>query len=101
THADASVPVLDAVATSDSARRQITLALVNKHPCEPLPVRLRLDGRSVSSSLPGLCLSGDSPDAYNDISTPDRVRPVPADAFRQGAATLPPHSVTICTVDAG
>lgn len=101
THADASVPVLDAVATSDSARRQITLALINKHPSDPLTVRLRLDGRSPSSSGPGLCLSGDSPDAFNDVATPDRVRPLPADAFRQGLATLPPHSITICTVDAG
>jgi len=41
-------------------------------------------------------LDGDSPDAYNDIETPDRVCPRRTTLnVRNGLLRLPPHSVTI------
>jgi alpha-N-arabinofuranosidase len=45
-------------------------------------------------------LAGDSPEAYNDVTHPLRVAPRETRVtFRQGTVDLPPHSLTIVTVD--
>jgi hypothetical protein len=42
-------------------------------------------------------LSGDSPDACNDVAAPERVVPKTVSlTFENGAVTLPAHSLTIC-----
>ena len=44
-------------------------------------------------------LTGDSPDAYNDIDDPNRVAPRETElTFQQGAVSLPPHSLCIVEV---
>jgi len=44
-------------------------------------------------------LTGDSPDAYNDIKHPDRVAPQEVElTFKDGVANLPHHSLTIVEV---
>jgi alpha-N-arabinofuranosidase len=41
-------------------------------------------------------LAGDSPDAYNDIEHPDRVKPEEMTIlFKDGIVKLPPHSLMI------
>lgn len=61
--------------------------------------RLALNGVPRQRPLSRTVLSGEGPDAYNDIGSPDRVVPetrqiAPAETM----VTLPPHSVTIvCT----
>ncbi|MDQ1257831.1 MAG: Alpha-L-AF protein, partial [Candidatus Hydrogenedentes bacterium] len=44
-------------------------------------------------------LAGDSPEAYNDVETPDRVVPAKTTlTFSGGTVKLPPHSLTIVKV---
>ena len=41
-------------------------------------------------------LTGDSPDAFNDIEHPHRVAPEKVEmVFEEGAVSLPPHSLCI------
>ncbi len=99
THNDTSVPALDAVATCDEAARRWRIALINRHPDQALRCALALDCRPLEGAHPAIALAGDSPDAYNDIAQPDRVRPVEMTvSIENGAVTLPPHSVTILRI---
>jgi len=96
-HVDsASVPALDAVATCSDDRKQIAIALINRHP--ELPARWKLDisqGKKMASAKVTI-LSGDSTDAYNDIAHPDRVVPEKHElALESGSVELPPHSIAI------
>ena len=46
-----------------------------------------------------LVLSGDSPEAFNDIENPNRVTPQKRIlTFTKGTVNLPPHSLTIVKV---
>lgn len=96
THAGKSVPVVDAVATCDDARQTWRLALVNRHPSAAANCTVQFDGKPVSGSCQATVLSGDSPDAFNDVERPDRVVPQRVELrFEPGAVALPPHSLTI------
>ena len=90
------VPVIDAIATVNGSGDRWSIALVNRHPSEPLACTVELDSVPLEGTHAATLLSGDSPDAYNDIDTPDRVAPADVDqAFERGVTTLPPHSLTI------
>jgi alpha-N-arabinofuranosidase len=90
---DASAPVVDAVATVSDDKKSMTLALVNRHP--ERPADLKLDLGTAPAKARATVLAGDSPDAYNDVAHPDRVRPeVREGVVRSGSITLAPHSVT-------
>lgn len=46
-----------------------------------------------------LVLSGDSPEAFNDIDNPGRVAPRKTTlSFTKGEVSLPPHSLTLVKV---
>jgi hypothetical protein len=46
-----------------------------------------------------IVLAGDSPDAFNDVETPNRVRSEAERLmFETGVVPLPPHSLTIVKV---
>jgi alpha-N-arabinofuranosidase len=90
------VAAVDAVATVDPSGGKWAIALVNRHPAEASDCHVLVDG----SPLDGMCmatlLAGDSPDAFNDIGHPDRVKPQEsAVSIRQGILRLPPHSLMI------
>jgi alpha-N-arabinofuranosidase len=90
----ASVAALDAVATCSDDRRRVAVALVNRHPQRPARWKLLVGGAIERMEL--TILSGDSPDAYNDVEHPNRVVPETREVA-SGDATLelPPHSVAV------
>jgi alpha-N-arabinofuranosidase len=90
------VPVLDAVVTSSDDRRRFAVALVNRHPDQPVQCTLNLGAPPRDGAVQVRLLAGDSPDAYNDVGRPDRVAPETRQWKLQGGAVqLPPHSVSI------
>jgi alpha-N-arabinofuranosidase len=91
-----SVNALDAVATCSDDRRNVALALVNRHPETAALWKLNLSSGGMAKSARVTILSGDSPDAYNDVTRPDRVVPVTREVMiENGALDLPPHSVSV------
>ena len=91
-----SVPVLDAVTTCSDDRKQLAIALVNRHPEAPARWKIDLGNRMDRDKTRVTVLSGDSPDAYNDVTHPARVVPqtIP---WPSGVPhlELPPHSVAV------
>jgi alpha-N-arabinofuranosidase len=97
--ADRAVGAVDAVGSCEGTRGPLSLMLVNRHPSESATVSLRLDGASPSGEREATILDGDSTDAFNDIDTPDRVRPRKAMlTFVDGKVTLPPHALVNVTL---
>jgi alpha-N-arabinofuranosidase len=91
-----TVQALDAVTTCSDDRRQTAIALVNRHPEAPARWKLGLTNAGSQENARVTILSGDSPDAYNDVAHPERV--VPAQRpwnSRDAYLELPPHSVAI------
>lgn len=95
-HGNAAVPAVDAVATCNAARDQWRVLLVNRHSSAAVNCGVQFDDAPVTGSCRATVLSGDSPDAFNDVERPDRVIPRRSQLeFRHGGVALPPHSVTI------
>jgi alpha-N-arabinofuranosidase len=100
THEGKSVPVLDAVVTCDDAWKSLCLAMVNRHPEREVSCSLRISGTPVDGTYSAMMLTGDSPDAYNDIPQPNRVTPTKVSLrFSRGTTMVPPHSVVLCRID--
>ncbi len=98
-HGRASIPAIDAIATVDESGRQWAVALVNRHPAKSVACTLELGGRPLQGKHEAIVLTGESPDAYNDVDHPDRVVPQRIEiVFEKGIADLPPHSLTIVRV---
>ena len=99
-----SVPVLDAVVTTDEKRTRFAIAAVNKDPARAQSLRIdfaSLGMAAAPASVEAEILAGDSPDAYNDIGAENRVVPVKATLqVVDGAVELPPHSVCVISVRA-
>jgi alpha-L-arabinofuranosidase len=93
------VPVLDAIATVDGAGRNWAVALVNRHPNKPVACSVKMKDRLLEGACRATILSGDSPDAYNDVKNPNRVTPRNTNlTFAKGVVNLPPHSLVIVKV---
>ncbi|GAK54260.1 alpha-N-arabinofuranosidase [Candidatus Moduliflexus flocculans] len=96
THDGNSVPALDVVATCDAARERWAIAAVNRHPLVSIRSHIAFEGKSLTGTHQMTTLSGDSPDACNDVDHPERVVPVTKDVcVEQGMVDFPPHSVNI------
>lgn len=99
-HGNQRVSVADAAATCDPAGRSWRIALVNRHPSKLASLTLRIKGRLLDGFYEADQLEGPSPDAYNDVDAPNRVIPQHVKlTFRDGVASLPPHSLTILHVE--
>jgi alpha-N-arabinofuranosidase len=97
TYQGQSIPALDALVTG--GQQGWRLALVNRDPVHSLECMVVLSGRVLDGKYPVTLLTGDSPDAYNDIGSPDRVIPVKSRlAFSQGVCHLPPYSLVILEI---
>ena len=95
-HGKDSVPVADAIATVDESGRRWSIALINRHPSQPLTCTVRLKDRALDGAFAAIVLESDSPEAYNDIERPDRVAPKKKKLkVKDGLIELPPHSLTI------
>ncbi len=99
-HSGESVPVLDAVVTCSDDRRAVSMAIVNRHPDATVVCRPMLANASGNSRPTVTILAGPSPDAYNDVNHPERVKPETRrlDGF-DGTIALGPHSVNILRLD--
>ena len=98
-HGVATIPAVDAVATCDAARKDWRLALVNRHSTATAHCVVQFDGVAAAGTCAATILSGDAPEAFNDVGRPDRVVPRKAELkFQDGAVALPPHSVTILEI---
>ena len=98
-HAEGTVPALDAVATCDDGMHHWRLSLINRQPDQALACTVMLAGGPLHGRYRATVLTGDSPDAYNDVTCSDRVRPVMTEiAFVDGCASLAPHSLTILEI---
>ena len=96
---DESVPALDAVATCDDAMSHWRLVLINRDPESELRCSVSLGGEPLDGTHQVTVLAGGSPDAFNDVDQPDRVIPEQTELrFSDGAAPLPPHSISIVEV---
>ena len=95
-HGNDAVPAVDAVATCDEARKNWRIALVNRHPSATANCGVQFDGTAATGTCQATVLSGDSPEAFNDVDRPDRVVPRRVElTFHDGTVALPPHSLTI------
>ena len=91
-----SVAVVDAVATVDKSGRKWAIALVNRHPIEAVDCQVKVGDKPLEGKFKATVLAGDSPDAYNDIEHPDRVKPEERGlSIKSGMVQLPPHSLMI------
>jgi alpha-N-arabinofuranosidase len=101
-HCDASVDVVDAIATVDASGTNWSIALVNRHPSEAATCELRLGDDLLDGTFSATVLTSDSADAFNDIENPGRVAPRQVEqVFRKGTTTLPPHSLMIIDMPRG
>ena len=96
THGDSSVAIVDAIATVDNSGQQWSVAMMNRHPSTEVTCTVKLGKLPVDGTYRATVLTGDSPDAYNDIENPNRVTPKEIQLnFNNGRTTLPPHSLVI------
>ncbi len=92
-------PYVDAVALTEAERSVLTLAIINTHPDQEIPVTITLSDWPIPQMLSGRQIAGPSFMAANSWEAPDRVaiREIsePA-AVADGALryVLPPHSIT-------
>jgi alpha-N-arabinofuranosidase len=99
THGTQAVAVVDAIATTDAAGRNWSLALINRHPEHEVACTIRMKDRVLEGEYAACILAGDGPESFNDVSHPDRVVPVKRTlVFVAGQVRLPPHSLSIVKV---
>jgi len=90
------VSMIDAVATVDESGKHWAIALVNRHPAKAVACTVKMKAVPLEGDYDATVLTGDSPDAYNNIEHPDRVVPRKTKlVFVKGVVSLPPHSLTI------
>jgi alpha-N-arabinofuranosidase len=93
------VDVIDTIATVDRSGNNWAIALVNRHPSKDVACTVKMKDVSLDGTYKATLLTGDSPDAYNDIEHPSRVAPKEVElTLRNGLANLPAHSLTIVHV---
>ena len=91
-----TVDVIDAIATLDESGINWAISLVNRHPSENVNCTVKIGDKPLNGTYKAIVLTGDSPDIYNDIEHPDRVKPEDVNViFKKGQIKLPPHSLTI------
>jgi len=94
-----AVSIVDAVATADSTRRRWSVALINRHPDKITACTLKIGDWLPDGKYNATILQGDSPDAYNDIENPERVKPQSVELlFKAGVVDLPAHSLCIVKI---
>lgn len=91
-----TVPVVDGIVTCSDDKKRLSIALVNKHPDKEADCDLELgDLKKVTATL----LSGDSPDAFNDIDHPETVVPVVKYLdIKKGHVKIPAHTLMILEI---
>ena len=98
-HGNRFISVVDVIATTDSTGTIWSIALVNRHPSKEVECKVQLKNTLLDGPFEATILSGDSPEAFNNIKNPDRVTPQSRLlTFQKNVAKLPPHSLTIVRI---
>lgn len=93
-----SVPVVDGILTCSDDKKVLSIALVNKDPKNEAECNLGLE--KIDGAVNAIILSGDSPDAYNDVDKPNRVMPESKQVtIKDGKVTIPAHSLMILNIN--
>ena len=96
THGKSSVAMVDAIATVDKSGKKWAVAIMNRHPLNEVTCTLKMAQSLVDGTYRATVLTGDSPNAYNDMEQPNRVAPKKIVlTFDKGITNLPPHSLVI------
>jgi alpha-N-arabinofuranosidase len=100
THADVTLPRLDAIAAKDAAGK-VWLALTNLDPNRAVTVEASLSGLTPRSAA-GETLTAPRVDSVNTFEAPEAVVPKPISAKVDGSVltlALEPKSVTVISVE--
>lgn len=99
----ATVPALDVSATLTDDRRQLKVAVINRHRSRPVRARLALDGRGAlpQAAVHELCSGTEEVFAVNTIGEPDRIalRERGKVELADGTYEFPAHSITLLSFD--
>jgi alpha-L-arabinofuranosidase len=90
--------LLDVAATADPGRSRLTQSVVNRHPSQAIPTRLRLHDAKATGVMTVHQVTGHGPDAVNTMLRPDAVSVHNAKRDLEGAnvdITFSPHSFTL------
>ncbi|HVT95870.1 MAG TPA: alpha-L-arabinofuranosidase C-terminal domain-containing protein [Acidobacteriaceae bacterium] len=91
-----SVAALDGLATCSDDRRQIAVALVNRHPDQVARWKMDFGSGINLREATVTILAGGSPDDYNDVAHPERVVPqTHGVTFENGLFQQPAHSIAL------
>jgi alpha-N-arabinofuranosidase len=99
THADITLPRLDAIAAKDTTGR-LWLAMTNLDPHRPVEIEASLEGVTPKSAV-GQTLTAPTVDSVNTFEAPETVVPQPVAAKVEDGVvslTLAPRSVTVISV---
>ena len=98
-YGEQSIAIVDAIATVDDAGENWSVVLINRHPDEKVACTVKFGEKLLDGKLDATILEGDSPEAYNSVENPERVKPYDLElSFKKGVVYLPPHSLTIVTI---
>lgn len=98
TNGKISVPAVDGIVTCSDDKKVLSIALVNKNPQNEAECNLGLE--KIDGVVNAIILSGDSPDAYNDVDMPNRVVPETKQVtIKNGKVTVPAHSLMILNIN--
>jgi alpha-L-arabinofuranosidase len=87
------------IATVDNSGKTWVIALTNRHPTKSVACTVKLKETPLDGVYKATLLTGDSPDAFNDIEHPNRVAPkVVKLTFKNGVANLLLHPLTLVEV---
>lgn len=93
-----SVPAVDAIVTCSDDKKIFSIALVNKDPQKEAECNLGME--KIDGVVNAEILSGDSPDAFNDVDRPVKVVPQTKQVtIKNGKLTIPAHSLVMLTVN--
>lgn len=96
TNEEDTVAMIDAIATVDKTGNKWAFSLVNRHPSENVDCTVKMGDTAIDGKYKATLLTGNSPNAFNDIENPNRVIPKEvALSFKNGIVQLPPHSLII------
>jgi alpha-L-arabinofuranosidase len=99
--AGSSIPMVDAIATVDESGKTWSIALVNRHPEKAVTCAIRMKDAPLDGRHAATILSGDAPEAFNDIEHPARVAPERVEVdFEKEVVGLRAHSLTIIRIPA-
>ena len=92
------VPYVDVSATLDTDRKNVAIAVVNRHQSKPISTTIDIGGVTVGSNATVFEINGASPEIENSFSEPENVRIVQREMSKAGNKleyVFPAHSITL------